>query len=254
MDHAPTCARSPSRSALDGPDALEVGPRTAVGRSCSPPASRRLARRAAPLPDVGPLERLRTSRSGSIDDAGRPGKAAILDPVTRQLTALRTGSVTVTFESDSMREHRRRSVTDPRREVDPRRPFGAAGVPPTVGGTVPATLSLTLGPPASFGVFVAGVDAPTSLDDGHGHLVRGRRDAHVVPLRANLTGFLANGAFRLAQPLHRSPAPRSYSGPMSDQRKRGVDRLQAGHRPARDPLRTGSYAKTLTYTLSTTAP
>ena len=43
-----------------------------------------------------------------------------------------------------------------------------------VGGTVPATLSLTLGTPASFGAFTPGIDREyTAVDDGQRDLDRG---------------------------------------------------------------------------------
>ena len=46
--------------------------------------------------------------------------------------------------------------------------------PGTVGGTVPATLSLTLGSPASFAPFIPGVGAELhGVDGGERHLVGG---------------------------------------------------------------------------------
>ena len=72
----------------------------------------------------------------------------------------------------------------------------------TVGGTVPATMSLTLGAPASFGAFLPGVardyDASTtatvisSAGDATLSVVRPRRDG---------PGHLVNGALALTQPL-----------------------------------------------------
>ena len=44
-------------------------------------------------------------------------------------------------------------------------------------------------------------------------------------------GFLANGAFKLAQPLQVSGLPKAYSGPVTNDVD--LDRLQAGDRPAR---------------------
>jgi hypothetical protein len=137
----------------------------------------------------------------------------------------------------------------------------------TVGGSVPATLSLTVGAPASFGAFVPGLakdydatmaatvtstagDAALSVDDPSG----------VAP------GHLVNGAYVLPQPLlvnASSPlgsggalAPvggpvLTYSTPASN------DPVTLGFRQtigSGDALRTGSYAKTLTLTLSTTNP
>ena len=69
-------------------------------------------------------------------------------------------------------------------------------------------------------------------------------------------GHLVNGSFALAQPLRvgGSPLPatiRTWAEPVSN------DALTIGFQQsvgAADPLRTGRYGKTLTYTLSTTAP
>ncbi len=52
--------------------------------------------------------------------------------------------------------------------------FAATSVDGTVGGTVPATLSLSLGAPASFGAFTPGVAKEyTAIDVGHRDLDRG---------------------------------------------------------------------------------
>jgi hypothetical protein len=83
------------------------------------------------------------------------------------------------------------------------------GVPGTVGGTVPPTLSLSLGGAASF------------------------------------------GAFKLAEPVSVDLGKAAWTGPVSD------DAVAIGfrrHIGANEPLRTGGYAATLTFTLSTTVP
>jgi X-Pro dipeptidyl-peptidase len=62
---------------------------------------------------------------------------------------------------------------------------------------------------------------------------------------------LSNGAFTLAQPLQITGAPRSWAGPVAR------DTFTLGFTQpigATDPLRTGTYATTLTFTLSTTTP
>ena len=75
-------------------------------------------------------------------------------------------------------------------------------------------------------------------------------------------GHLVNGAFALPSPLGviaTSPAGTSgsastlltYSGPVSHD---PVTVAFTQHIGASDPLRTGAYAKTLTFTLSTTNP
>jgi hypothetical protein len=64
-------------------------------------------------------------------------------------------------------------------------------------------------------------------------------------------GHLANGAFELPQPLRVEIAPASWTGPVSNASVAITFRQAIA---ATDALRTGSYSKTLTFTLSTTAP
>lgn len=141
-----------------------------------------------------------------------------------------------------------------------------------VGGTVPATLALSLGPAASLGAFAPGVarEYTTSLT---ANVISTAGDAQlsVQDPSATATGRLVNGAFALADPLQAratnasnpsaafaplkgdgSPlALLSYAGPVSN------DAVTVGIKQsigANQPLRTGRYAKTLTFTLSTTTP
>jgi arabinogalactan endo-1,4-beta-galactosidase len=125
--------------------------------------------------------------------------------------------------------------------------FTAVRADGTVGGSVPATLSLTLGAPASFGAFTVGVD----------HVYEAATTADVVStagdaaLTVSDPGHLANGAFTLPQPLQVLGVPKSYSAPVSH------DTVAIGFRQAigaTDALRTGTYTRTLTFTLSTTSP
>jgi hypothetical protein len=127
----------------------------------------------------------------------------------------------------------------------------------TVGGDVPATLAVTLGQPAAFGAFTPGVagtykaqttatvtstagDAALTVSDpdtAHpGHLVNG---SYVMP-----QAFTVNN-----QPL--GSAIRTWTAPVSND----VVAVEF-EQPiaASDPLRTGTYAKTVTFTLSTTSP
>jgi hypothetical protein len=125
------------------------------------------------------------------------------------------------------------------------------------GGTVPATLSLTLGPAASFGAFLPGV-GQTYTASTTATVTSSAGDARlaVADPSANAPGHLVNGPFALAQPLlvAGSPLPatvKTYSAPVSN------DVVSVGFSQAigaAEPLRTGSYAKTLTFTLSTTNP
>jgi hypothetical protein len=142
---------------------------------------------------------------------------------------------------------------------------------PTAGGTVPATLALTLGSPASFGPFTPGVardyTASTTADvlSTAGDATLSVSDAGGVS-----PGHLVNGTFSLAQPLQAgasSPAagPGGAPAPVSDTPLSLLSwSAPVSHDPvaiafhqsigANDPLRTGSYGKTLTFTLSTTTP
>jgi M6 family metalloprotease-like protein len=134
----------------------------------------------------------------------------------------------------------------------------------TVGGTVPATLSLSLGAPASFGAFQPGVGrdyfASTPVD-----VVSSAGDAtlSVSDPSATAPGHLVNGAFVMPQalqarsggayaPVSGPPAAlRTWPGPTSHDPV-SVDFRQSI--ASGDALRTGTYAKTLTFTLSTTQP
>ena len=115
-----------------------------------------------------------------------------------------------------------------------------------VAGTVPATLSLTLGAPATFGPFTPGVDLQYTASTT-ATVTSTAGDAALTASSATLT----NGAFRLAQPVAVTPAKTSWSGPASNDTfavafKQAIGRTEA--------LRTGSYSATITFTLSTTTP
>ena len=125
-----------------------------------------------------------------------------------------------------------------------------------VGGTVPATLVLTLGGPASFGAFAPGV-AHDYTATTTATVTSTAGDAALSVARANL----ANGAFTLPQPLQANanggafaPVPATlltYAGPVSNAA------VALGFKQpiaATDALRTGTYTTTLTFTLSTTSP
>src|SRR5262249_26365953 len=116
-----------------------------------------------------------------------------------------------------------------------------------VGASVPAQLSLTLGAPASFGALTAGVD----------HDYTAQTTANVIStagdaaLSVSDPGHLTNGTFSLPEALRVEIAPASWTGPVSNASVAITFRQHVG---ANDALRTGSYTKTLTFTLSTTAP
>ncbi len=105
----------------------------------------------------------------------------------------------------------------------------AVGADGTVGGSVPATLSLTLGTPVVFGAF--GLAQP-------------------LQARASSAGG-SGGAFA---PVGGSASPTTlltYNAPRSN------DAVAIGFKQTigrTEPLRTGNYSKTLTFTLATTNP
>jgi arabinogalactan endo-1,4-beta-galactosidase len=116
-----------------------------------------------------------------------------------------------------------------------------------VGGTVPATLSLTLGAPASFGGFTPGIANEYSASTT-ANVISTAGDA---ALTVSDPGHLTNGAFSLPEALRVEIAPASWTGPVSNAAVAITFRQHIG---ANDALRTGSYSKTLTFTLSTTTP
>jgi hypothetical protein len=140
----------------------------------------------------------------------------------------------------------------------------------TVGGTVPATLSLSLGTPAAFGAFTPGVAKvyPATATAG---VISTAGDAllSVADPSTNAPGHLVNGAFALPQALQAtasSPAGTPAAGgavsgsplslltwaaPVTNDPVTFTFNQAIG---ANDALRTGSYGKTLTFTLSTTTP
>ncbi|WP_170179117.1 M20/M25/M40 family metallo-hydrolase [Solirubrobacter pauli] len=117
----------------------------------------------------------------------------------------------------------------------------------TVGGTVPATLSLTLGAPASFAPFVPGV----ADDYVATTTARVTSTAGDATLSVSDPGHLTNGAFSLPQPLQVAFSKSTWTGPVSNDDVTVTFKQSIG---ANDALRTGTYSKTVTFTLSTTNP
>ncbi|HWK29053.1 MAG TPA: M14 family zinc carboxypeptidase [Solirubrobacter sp.] len=135
-------------------------------------------------------------------------------------------------------------------------------VPGAVGGVVPATLALTLGAPASFGAFAPGVAAEyTASTTATVTSTAGDATLTVRDPSSVAPGRLVNGTFALASPLEARGdggafAPltatlRAFDGPVSNGNVDVAFRQRIG---ASEPLRTGAYSKTLTFTLSTTTP
>ncbi|WP_053225767.1 CocE/NonD family hydrolase [Solirubrobacter soli] len=116
-----------------------------------------------------------------------------------------------------------------------------------VSGTVPATLSLTLGASPSFGAFTPGV-AKDYAASTTANVISSAGDA---ALSVSDPGHLMNGAYALPSPLEVTFSRAAWTAPVSN------DVVTVGfkqHVGATDALRTGTYAKTLTFTLSTTSP
>jgi endo-1,4-beta-xylanase len=114
------------------------------------------------------------------------------------------------------------------------------------GGTVPATLALTLGAPASFGPLTPGIEKEYTASTT-ATVTSTAGDAALSVSEATL----ANGPFRLAQPVAVTPEKTSWSGPASNDAFAIAFKQSIGRT---EPLRTGSYSATVTFTLSTTTP
>ena len=135
--------------------------------------------------------------------------------------------------------------------------YGSTSVDAGIGATVPATLALTLGPPASFGTFTPGVTRDYSAQTSATVTsTAGDATLAVGDPSGTATGHLVNGLYPLPSPIIAggSPLPstiESWNAPVSND---VVTIAFTQHIDSRDALRTGGYRKTLTFTLSTTTP
>jgi hypothetical protein len=141
-----------------------------------------------------------------------------------------------------------------------------------VSGTVPGTLSLSIGAPADFGAFTAGVGRLyTAGTMANVVSTAGEAALTVADPSSTATGHLVNDTFSLPAALQArarnaanpattfadvgsSASPTNlltYSGPVSNDAVSLDFQQSIG---ANDALRTGTYSKTLTFTLSTTTP
>ena len=194
-----------------------------------------------------------------------PGVNGCNDGATLRIGADQAGSETITAEVD-----RTAIFTTALSAADVARWQSLAvpthtDVPGSVGGQVPATLALTLGQPAGFGAFVPGVAADyTSSLAATVTSTAGDATLSVADPSATAPGHLVNGSFALPSPLQlgvggnalaalgASPLTLlTYANPVSNDLETINLKQSIG---ATDPLRSGSYAKTLTFTLSTTTP
>jgi Tol biopolymer transport system component len=169
---------------------------------------------------------------------------------------LRLDIWTMNADGSDARQH----TTYPGRDESP--DWGVNPGPAAVGGTVPATLSLQLGNAVNLGTFRPGVPADyTATTPATVTSTAGDATLSVLDTSGVSPGRLVNGTFSLPQPLQvrandgayaTIPADLlRYGGPVSN------DPVTLGFKQpiaATDALRTGSYAKTLTFTLSTTQP
>src|SRR3954447_6454901 len=131
------------------------------------------------------------------------------------------------------------------------------------GGTVPATLSLVLGTPATFGAFTPGVAKDyTATTTTNIISTAGDATLSVADPSPTATGHLVNGTFALPSPLQAmatggafanvgsAAAPASllsYSAPVTNDMPTITFKQSIG---AGDALRTGTYSKTVAFTLS----
>ena len=121
-----------------------------------------------------------------------------------------------------------------------------------MGGSVPATLSLMLGAPVNFGPFTPGVAKEyTASTNATVISTAGDATLAVADPSTNAPGHLVNGAFSLPQPLQGLGVVKTWSAPTSNESVPVTFKQAIG---VNDALRTGSYSKTLTFTLSTTTP
>ncbi|MDA0163248.1 hypothetical protein OM076_23440 [Solirubrobacter ginsenosidimutans] len=120
-------------------------------------------------------------------------------------------------------------------------------IPGGVGGTVPATLALSVVSPVTFGAFTPGLakDYTTSTT---ATVISTAGDAG---LSVSDPGRLTNGTFSLPSPLQVSFSKAAWAAPVSNDT---ITITFNQHIGATDALRTGAYSKTLTFTLATTMP
>ncbi len=128
---------------------------------------------------------------------------------------------------------------------------------------MPATLALNLSGPASFGAFTPGLGTDYYAST-KATVISTAGDATLTVADSSTTapGHLVNGAFSLPQALQVSgttagaysalPATlKTYDAPASNDDVAVSFKQTIGDK---DALRTGTYAKSLTFTLSTTTP
>jgi hypothetical protein len=121
-----------------------------------------------------------------------------------------------------------------------------------IGGNVPATLALTLGAPVNFGPFTPGVAKEyTAGTTATVISTAGDATLSVADPSSVSPGRLVNSVFSLPQPLQGLGVVKTWTAPTSNEVVPITFKQAIG---SGDALRTGTYSKTLTFTLSTTTP
>jgi hypothetical protein len=212
---------------------------------------------------------LKTVTPGQEDITPRPFPVKAVMSSGQALTVAADGTYTYPWQTttawgDSCREF----VLTTKTGVQHRAYFkflAATHVEGSVGGSVPATLSVALGAPATFAPFAPGIarayDASTTANVISS---AGSATLSISDPSTTATGRLVNGAFSLPSPLQvratggafadvgaGPTVVREYANPVANDAAPVAFRQAIG---ANDALRTGSYSKTLTLTLSTTQP
>jgi hypothetical protein len=160
------------------------------------------------------------------------------------------------------------------------RTYSVEPVTTTPSGETPPTLNLTLGAPAAFSPFIPGLTLPYNATmTATVTSTAANASLTVADPSTTATGRLVNGTFSLQNPLQASATstlkdgngnPVTQSAPMGPigtsaqpatlltyNSPVGSDVATLNFRQSiseTEPLRTGGYSKTLTFTLSTTAP
>ena len=111
---------------------------------------------------------------------------------------------------------------------------------------MPATLSLSVAP-ASFGAFTPGVTREYTANT----TATVTSTAGDATLSVSDPGHLTNGAFTLPEPLRVELGKSAWTAPTSNEAVAVTFRQLI---KSTDPLRTGTYSRTVTFTLSTTTP
>jgi LysM repeat protein len=130
--------------------------------------------------------------------------------------------------------------------------LGQTNTDGTIGGSVPATLALTLGAQPTFGAFIPGVEEDyTASTTATVTSTAGDATLSVADTSSDHPGHLTNGSFALASPLQGLGTVKTWNAPTTNE---SIPVTFTQSIAADEPLRTGTYSKTLTFTLSTTNP